>query len=486
MKAVQKRITIIIWICSILITMVAIISNYGAGFTGLIASAMFSVSIVATVLYFIPMRERIKAILVLSMVGLGCMGASVAMGGVSGAFIASYIVLGMAILYFDPMILLGYASINLTVAIILFTINPEYIVGPGSPHYLGVFQIVTYAVMTISVYIGTKSGEKIMKRAQMDESDARNKSAVIETISHKARENAELLLENISITDQNVKQLSEEANDINKNTKDIKEAETTTIQAFDSMNGKISCSTQWIEENYQLIDTLKENFMKALETVQESTVYSGNASGALADIKTTIQEAEIGIRESAKETAKISEIVKDIDDISSSTNLLAINASIEAARVGEHGKGFMIVAEQVRTLSSQSRQASDNIKSILATLLDAIHSTEDKISNGMTAISQGIGNLETIVKGLETIDKYSNQSQDILLKETDVFEKIKRDFSYMVSEVEKSMNAAKDNMEEIMLVTDAIQSQTNRTILVSTQVNEMNGLANQITEHFKR
>lgn len=484
MKTIQRNITIIIWICSILMTFVSVLNGYEKSTIILMATTMFSVSIISTIIHFLPLRDRLKAIIVLVMVGGGCNAASIAEGGNSGAFVTSFLVLGIASIYFDPLILKIYATIYIPFSIVIYIINPDYIVGTITEDRLGIFEIAAYAVVTVSVYIGTKEGNRLMEKAREDEQEAKQQALVMEEMSIAAREHAIALYKNISISDQTVDLLSEEAEKANESILKLKQSETETIQLFNELNEKINHSTKWVEQNYQLVNALEENFETALKNVVEGKAFSKNASESLNQILSAIEHASECIEKSTKETAQISNIIRNIEEITSRTNLLAINAAIEAARVGNSGNGFLIVAEQIRTLSVQSQQASENVKIILAGLAKALNATETKVNSGLSAIQYGIGNLEHIARGLETIDLYSNQSQMALKKEVDLFAKSKDELAAMVKEVEKSMETANKNMDEIKAVADLVQSQTTRTEAVSEQLKEMDGMANQLTKQF--
>lgn len=484
MKSVQKFITIMIWLVTVLMVLLAFINGEDASSNIFVAIAMSSGCMIVTILYFLPIPERIKAIAVLVLLGLACHGISISMGGNSWTFIGSFLILGFAILFYDPKVLLIYSAIYLTVSVIIHIVNPIVIPGPITPATVGMFEIIAYAMMSASLYIGTKTGSRIIQQAVEDEKDAHEKSLLIEQNSNAAHKNVLSLYENISNSDENMKVLSNEADNVNVNVTQLKKSELETIRSFQILNEKVMHSTQMIEDNYQLIRVLEENFMTALSNVEEGKSHSSNASESLNDILVTILHARECIEKSTKEVVEIGSILNNIEEIASRTNLLAINASIEAARTSEAGKGFHIVAEQIRTLSIQSKRASENVKKILDGLNQSLSTTGMKINNGLSAIQLGISNLDHIVNGLEIVDLYSNQSKLILNKEVEVFEKMKNDFTEIVHEVESSMQMAKNNMDEIQVVADSVQSQANRTVLVTGQLEEMEELANQIKEQF--
>lgn len=104
-------------------------------------------------------------------------------------------------------------------------------------------------------------------------------------------------------------------------------------------------------------------------------------------IKTTVTESGERIKQLGEQSKAIGEIIQVIDDIAEQTNLLALNAAIEAARAGEHGKGFAVVADEVRKLAERSGKATKEI----ANLIISIQKGTD---NAVSAMEKGISEVE--------------------------------------------------------------------------------------------
>ncbi len=128
----------------------------------------------------------------------------------------------------------------------------------------------------------------------------------------------------------------------------------------------------------------------------------------------TIKESSANIRSTASEImsdiAEVEKFVKDIQAISNKTNILALNASIEAARSGEVGKGFAVVANEMGKLAAGTKESSDNILGILTRLVTDIGNMnndlaeQDKSQEGQTEASQRffneVKNIEDITSGV--------------------------------------------------------------------------------------
>jgi methyl-accepting chemotaxis protein len=96
------------------------------------------------------------------------------------------------------------------------------------------------------------------------------------------------------------------------------------------------------------------------------------------------------------------EIISIIDGIAFQTNILALNAAVEAARAGDHGKGFSVVAGEVRSLAHRSAEAAKNIKSLIAV-------TTDNVTQGATVVNEAGQNMQEIVSGASIVSKLMDE-----------------------------------------------------------------------------
>jgi methyl-accepting chemotaxis protein len=178
-----------------------------------------------------------------------------------------------------------------------------------------------------------------------------------------------------------------------KSTSSIMGEVVTNIEA---LNGQVQKQTECVSQSSSAIEQMLANIQSVTQTLIKN-VDSANSLAESSEIgRNGLQEVSSDIQGIARESAGLLEINAVMENIASQTNLLSMNAAIEAAHAGEAGKGFAVVADEIRKLAESSGEQSKTISGVLKKIKDSI----DKITKSTDAVLQ---KFEAIGEGVQTV-----------------------------------------------------------------------------------
>ena len=175
-----------------------------------------------------------------------------------------------------------------------------------------------------------------------------------------------------------------------------------------------------------------EQMARGMDKVKSSSKQNGEVASAgghavektvkgMLGVKGAVFETAQRINELGEQSQKIGEIIEVIDDIAEQTNLLALNAAIEAARAGEHGKGFAVVADEVRKLAERSGKATKEIAQLITSIqqgtkvaVESMQVGTREVEEGVTLAEEAGSSLKEIVDGVETADEQVNRIMSLI------------------------------------------------------------------------
>jgi methyl-accepting chemotaxis protein len=267
----------------------------------------------------------------------------------------------------------------------------------------------------------------------------------------------------------------------------------TLDKHIDTQSTSVSRSSSEIERMLQQITAVTQALIQNERNVMNLTTASGEGY-------TAVQKVSEDIRTVTQESERLLEINKVIKNIASQTNLLAMNAAIEAAHAGDVGRGFAVVSDEIRKLAESSSGQAKTVSDVLKRIKSAL----DNISRASVAVLSGFSVIDSAVKTVtehengirDTMETQDAESKEILNNmkgSQEITEKVRRSSGEMLTgsrevvgegqNLERLTSAMKEGMEGIVEDLKTLNTAVTRADEISRENKEnVNALLHEISQ----
>ena len=259
--------------------------------------------------------------------------------------------------------------------------------------------------------------------------------------------------------------LTAQMQQIDQASRQTSEATTATVAAIEQMSvtiDQISSSAQ---------DT-ESNSARSAQLAGEGEQRVSQAAAAIAEVSNQVESASLRIAGLVKRTQEIDGITSAISDIASQTNLLALNAAIEAARAGEQGRGFAVVADEVRQLAQRTALATQDITRMISSIqvdtgsvVEGMTAVTPQVASGLALAEQAAGALRQINSGasltLVQVREVASATAEQSLASASVAQNIER-IAVRVEESSASLRQAHENLHALERLAEQLHESVTR------------------------
>ncbi|WP_367750827.1 methyl-accepting chemotaxis protein TlpB [Helicobacter pylori] len=297
-------------------------------------------------------------------------------------------------------------------------------------------------------------------RARIDVGDRNDEISQVGRGVNLFVENARLIMEEIKgISTSNKTSMDKLVQIAQETQKSMKNSSTT----LDSVKNKATDIASMMNISIEQSQGLRKHLIETQGLVKESKDAIGDLFSQITESAHTEEELSSKVEQLSRNADDVKSILDIINDIADQTNLLALNAAIEAARAGEHGRGFAVVADEVRNLAGRTQKSLAEINSTIMVIVQEIND----VSSQMNLNSQKMERLSDMSKSVqETYEKMSSNLSSVVLdsnQSMDDYAKSGHQIEAMVSdfvEVEKVASKTLADSSDILNIATHVSGTT--------------------------
>ena len=311
------------------------------------------------------------------------------------------------------------------------------------------------AIMQLLDDIGNLAGGDLTVRAKVTEHMT---GAIADSINYTIDE-LRRLVAGINVAAQQVTVATQEAQSVSTQLLQAAQKQATEIQGTGQSVTQMAQSMNQVSTNADDSAKVAETSLNAASKGAQAVQ---NAIRGMNDIRDQIQETSKRIKRLGESSQEIGEIVQLISDITEQTNVLALNAAIQAASAGEAGRGFTVVAEEVQRLAERSAEATKHIGAIVKSIQRDTQDAVEAMERSTRGVVEGTRTADEADKALREIEKISNRLAELI---------------GAISNATRQQAASADDvagkMKVILGVTQLTTEGTKKTALAATRLTQL-------------
>lgn len=470
-KKIDKFNLILSWGFLILISLQSLV-NYGVNYASRVLGFGVVIATISTLVYFSKFYEDIRNFIIGSTGTYLAILLSYMNQGDPKMFVAYCLSLTMVALYFKKKVVVIYGIVFNIIMVSLYIISPHSVVSSGALNDF-ISYMFLFDLSLIVMYILCKWGSGYIQASEESENEAKLLVQQLQDTMNIIRDNTVALNSNISDSSSNLEMIRDTSNTITLAVEEIASGVSEEANSIQNINNLVYEVANVVKDTQKLSLEMGTVTNETSELTLDSLTKFNETNEQMNTINNTITSATNNVHELDISVNNINTILTSIVEISEQTNLLALNAAIEAARAGDAGRGFAIVAEEVRKLAELSKENVEDATKIISEINNRTNVVLSEVNKGNEATIIGSKLMDNMIDSFNSmVFSFDNVRSLISLEDKNV-ETLFTSFTDIQSQMENIASISEEHAASLEEIQATIDEQNNRIINSNIAIQDM-------------
>lgn len=354
-------------------------------------------------------------------------------------------VIALSGLYLVPKYTLIQAALIDVLLIVAYFIHPE----KADPFSQYIMCVVILTICAFCFYMVINRGRSYIRLGERRAKEAEKLLLELKDAGEKLQANCEHSLERVSKLEKANERLENSIDDLRDGSSNITQGTVDVSQTFDDMQEKMLTTQEHVA-------SLNTEVKKVEDSLADSKKNMREMNSEMLTLKQTLEATNAVFTTLQDEIKEIVDFTQQLNKIANSTNTLALNASIEAARAGQMGAGFAVVASKVQVLAEDSNKCSGQIANVVNAMESLINQTSRQLSVSHTAVDNSINSLNDFQDSFKNLTSQFKSLYRNIEDQNDNIRDMDHSFVELRDKISDMASSSEENQNSVNAITDSI------------------------------